>query len=464
MIVCFAERESQVPPFAQDMSNTTTWLRRLSDSSLVWSILSQGVRVGGYLLVLPIALRTITEHEMEIWWLFVTAQGLAVQADFGLGTSIGRGLTYMLAGAAEFRPNVSDTIVDAPNPKVLDFLAATAKIYTKVIIVAAGILLLFSFFVIDRIKRTGAGTEVIVSWFGYSAGVLLLLASMRQTSLLNGADKIKLVQRLQLLSSGAGISFTAVGLSLGLKFYALAGGSLLTGLIQYYAGKHFVVRTFGRLLPNPSSQEIRAFSMQLWPIAWKSGMVCLGAFLIYNSNVFWASKLLGQPEASRYPLTLKVMQLLMVFCSLPLTVRMTYLTTLMAKNRNNQAWNYFLQRHAIGLAGMICAVLGLYFFGNQALQAIDSQSRMLDGPALLFMGLIFVLEFNHAYFASILMARNEFPFILPAFLSGIAIFIGSGLAGLQYGLWGILICVFVVQLSWNNWWVPLRAYQSIFSK
>ena len=58
-------------------------IARLLQSRLAWALLSNGLRVGGYLLVLPIALRRIPEAEMEIWWLFVTVQALAVQADFG---------------------------------------------------------------------------------------------------------------------------------------------------------------------------------------------------------------------------------------------------------------------------------------------------------------------------------------------------------------------------------------------
>ncbi len=41
-----------------------------------------------------------------------------------------------------------------------------------------------------------------------------------------------------------------------------------------------------------------------------------GAYPVYNSNVGWASAYLGQPDASQYLATLKLMQVLMMVCGL----------------------------------------------------------------------------------------------------------------------------------------------------
>ncbi len=434
---------------------------RLLQSRLAWALLSNGLRVGGYLLVLPIALRRIPEAEMEIWWLFVTVQALAVQADCGLGPSISRGLSYLLAGATSLKPGAAQKSGGVDPAKVGGFMESTRRVYFWVLLAAAGVLVLASFFIVPKIQQLGGGASMLASWAAFAIGVLLSLASVRQTNLLTGADHVRLAQQIQLAGMAANLALTAIGLALGMKFLALALGSLLAGAVQLVCGHWFLRKHLKAYLGPARTEDAAHWFAELWPSAWRAGLVSLGAFLIYNSNTFWASAHLGQPDASRYPLTLRLMQFMMVVCGLPITTQIPRLARMMAAGETREAWSFFLKRHLIGLSAMVLGVLGLWLLGDRLLEAIGSHSRLLAGPFLLFMGLIYILEFNHGYCATLVMTRNEVPFVWAATLSGLAICAGGGMLSEAYGLWGLLGTVFVVQGSWNNWWVPLLAWRSV---
>ncbi len=91
---------------------------------------------------------------------------------------------------------------------------------------------------------------------------------------------------------------------------------------------------------------------------------------------------------------------------------------------------------------------------------MGSHNTLLPGPLLLFMGLIYVLELNHVYFATLVMTRNEVPFVWVATISGMAICGDGGLLVQTFGHWCLLGNAFVVQAARNNWWVPWLAIRS----
>ena len=158
------------------------------------------------------------------------------------------------------------------------------------------------------------------------------------------------------------------------------------------------------------------------------------------------------------------MQILMSVCGLPLMTQLPRLSALIAKGETENAWVLFIKRHLIGLAAMIISVLILWKFGGVLLNMVGSKSQLLDSAPLLFMGFIYILEFNHGYCAVFIMCRNEVPFVWAASLSGIAICLGGAFFSETHGVWGLLGTVFVVQLAWNNWWCPLLALKMRYHK
>jgi hypothetical protein len=134
---------------------------------------------------------------------------------------------------------------------------------------------------------------------------------------------------------------------------------------------------------------------------------------------------------------------------------------LRAQGRHQEAWRFFLTRHFLGLFLFVASVLTVVCLGNTILKLWGSKTQFLETRFFLFMALIYLLECNHGGFSFFIMTANEVPFVIPAILSGVAIAVGGWFCVQHFGLWGLLCVLFLVQLSWNNWWVPLYAWKSI---
>jgi hypothetical protein len=68
------------------------------------------------------------------------------------------------------------------------------------------------------------------------------------------------------------------------------------------------------------------------------------------------------------------------------------------------------------------------------------------------MSLTILFDMHSSFHASIYTSTNHIPFLVPSLISG-AIIIGLGFYVLPiYGLIGILLVRFLIQISFNNWY------------
>ena len=90
--------------------------------------------------------------------------------------------------------------------------------------------------------------------------------------------------------------------------------------------------------------------------------------------------------------------------------------------------------------------------GNEILAFMDIENRLVTGVVFFIMAISLVLEYHHAVHAQVYMGSNHVPFLLPALFSGFLILgIGFSVVG-TFGLIGVVLTQFLVQLSINNWY------------
>ncbi len=113
----------------------------------------------------------------------------------------------------------------------------------------------------------------------------------------------------------------------------------------------------------------------------------------------------------------------------------------------------------VGLAVMIAAFVALGLFGNFAFDILNIETRFLPIAILLVIFVTEVLNWHSAFHASIYISTNHVPFLIPSTVSG-ALIIGVGMYVMPiYGLMGLVLAQFLIQLAFNNWfavWLSLR--------
>jgi len=106
----------------------------------------------------------------------------------------------------------------------------------------------------------------------------------------------------------------------------------------------------------------------------------------------------------------------------------------------------------LGMAIMVISCLFIILFGNTALEMLNKESQLVPMGILIIMVLTQILDSHSTFHAGIYISTNHIPFVLPSLISGVVILGGGFLVLPRYGLMGIIMMKFVVQLAFSNWY------------
>ena len=101
---------------------------------------------------------------------------------------------------------------------------------------------------------------------------------------------------------------------------------------------------------------------------------------------------------------------------------------------------------------MIILLLSVGLLGNIILNFLNIEARLVDNEIFFIMSVAIILEYHHASHSQIYMGSNHVPFLIPSLVSAsLILIIGFSIVEV-YGLIGLVLTQFFVQLSINNWY------------
>lgn len=435
-------------------------MKRLLRSSLAWSFLAQFFKFGATLLVLPVALHRLTKDELGLWYVITGFGVLAIRADFGFSPTLARGMSYLMAGARRLAPNSIEKGATVDFELVRSYVRTVRDIYLGVAGIAVVVLLAATAYLMWRFSSAPQPFPLALTWGCYALGILVNMYGEGWLALLIGANLVRQSQQLSLAANLIGIGLAVLGLFAGYGLLALTASFLVGGLVLR-VGCWLVFRAcLPEALPTGKHRFQPELFRQVWPVAWRSGLVGLGSYLIFNTNTQLMGYFYGLEGAASYGLTFQLFQVGLLLCSLPTTVRVPAINALRAQGRVAEAWRQFVIRHAAGLVLFAAGALTVTLWGADLLRIITTNKTLLPWPWIGVMAAVCFLEFNHSNCATFILTGNEVPFVRAAVCSGLAIFLVGSFVAPRWGVAGLLVTVALVQAACNNWWVPWRAWRA----
>ena len=156
-------------------------IKRGWQSAVLAGILGTGIRVGANLLLLPLVLSKLSAAEYAIWVIFVALGNFANLADFGIGSTIPRIYSYLLAGALDFDvEGLREVKTDGqPNFGGISRVNATVRsLYWKISLAAAGLLAIGGTIYLQKpAAKSGFSQEVLALWAVFAVAIGYNLAA-----------------------------------------------------------------------------------------------------------------------------------------------------------------------------------------------------------------------------------------------------------------------------------------------
>lgn len=434
-------------------------------SASFWAILSTALRLGGGILTLPIALRTLSQDELGLYYTFVGISSLALLLDFGFAASIIRNASYAVGGAKSFKSKGVPELDEAGgvNWDLLDQLrVASQRWYLLVSIVLA--VLLFAgggCFIYRQLESAQLGHSYLFCWFLFATAATVGFATSYWQDLLMGIGQVAASARIGMITQAVNLGLLVALLLAGWGLWSYAASSL----VSIAVGRVFCIVEYRRRVEKPKQETTKDSSMEilkaLWPMAWRQGVVALGAYLIVRGNTLVCSETLGLSETGKYGLTLNILTIIFQVVSTPLMMAWPTIGNLRVKNDVTSIRKIFFLRAYGGLFVAIIGLLVIAAYGSTMLTWIGAKTTLIPLWPFLIFALVMWLETHHSMYAGLVLSENQNPFIAQAIISGVLIFLISWWTAPRWGLLGLIATQGLVQLGWNNWWTVWRGLKSL---
>jgi O-antigen/teichoic acid export membrane protein len=443
-------------------------ISRASQSAVAWSLIATAFRLLSGVLVLPLVVRILPSDHLGLWYVFLSLQGIAALFDLGFSPAVTRAAGYLWGGARQLRKfgvaqlETTEAVEPQPNYSLLTSLVATMRMYYRFFGIGSGLVMLFAggTWVWIKTQDFPDAASLRACYGVFVFGGFLNATGDLWPALLSGINGVRSAQKILVGSAFINFVTTVSGLLAHFGIWSLVIGTVAAGAFIRLAGRISFFRLAGLQVDRQSPVNFDLIGT-LWPTAWRSGLVSLGAFLVISANTLICSAFLNLKQTASYGLSLSLIAIVIAASSTFVQIKLPLVNQLRALNRTNEIMDLWIQRTRVSIAVFIFGALVLLFFGNPALQQIGAKTLLLPKAQLAFALLIFGLEMHHTLYAGLIISENQNPFVAPALISGAATLLLSLLLTPRLGIWGMLLAQGFSQACFNNWWVVYRGVRGL---
>ena len=429
------------------------------------AVAAQFFQHGASVIILPIIVFSFSPETLGLWYIIVSFQSGIFLLDMGFTNSFSRAIAQAFSGIKSLKA-VGWIIPENNQPNynlVKHIIKRMALIYLVIGIASFIFMLLGGLTYLSYVDITElnddqiilicilAALAIAIQFFGQWIAASLIgsgLTHHNQISILS-SRLIFLLCGLFLINVGCGI--------IGLLIANLLG-NLIGFIYKFYAYTKFFPK------PDIDVQQIAEPVLRfIWHNAWRIGLVGLCTFFILRFGVLLLGSFEGLEAAGIFGLLIQISTIIIAASSMPWQVGMKSLVSLkIAKDVKalrrfaavNWSYSYFIAFSSLFL------LIGFEFTGV----FVGTQFEGLIFTKLFFIfSVITLLELNHTIAAHYISASNTIPFLPAAIISAILIVLLSTLFVMQgWGIFGIVISQGFVQLLWNNWFWPYKAWRELY--
>ncbi len=441
--------------------------KRILNSPTIMSWSAQFTRFGSIVLVMPLIITKYSPIEISFWLLIGNIIGFALLADSGFGSALVRAVSYFRAGETslprtreEYDSREQFANLEPNIEKLRDLLATTRPIYF--ILGAISVILLLVGTFIFRNVFTMAGNRIDF-WIAYLLLIplcYLMIMTIRWSSFMQGLNQIAKEARVSTLIEVIRIIIFTVFLSFRMPPMYLVITMFFSAMARYIYVRSFVTRWFRQHNYEVSGFKIfdRNIFRSLWAQTWRLAGIFWGNYMVEYGNSFLMAQIQDVKLMTSFLFTTNIMTWIANFSRTPFYANVPTIYKLGAEKNfpemRMQATRYMF----LGIVIMAGAFLFIGLAGNPLLDFLDThnilnaETRFIGTLIFTIMALTLFLDMHSSLHAGIYTSTNHIPFLLPSLVSGLIIVVTGYFILPVYGLIGLILLRFLVQLSFNNWY------------
>ena len=313
-------------------------------------------------------------------------------------------------------------------------------------------------------KYSGDTREIWVSWFTFGVLVAYQLYTYYYSSLLSGRGLVRRSLQITILSQSFRIVITVIFLLCGMGLISLVIGLLISDILNrtlsYMA---FYDRDIKQELKNSEAVPVKEILKIMTPNAVKIGITTVGGFFINKMVILIAPLYLSLSDIASYGTTKQMIDLIVSLGGIWFGTYYPKLTLYRVSDDEQGVKRLYIKGKLCLIAVFIVCGVGLIFVGPPVLEWIHSKTHLLPAVMIAVFLIVAFLEANHGMSGSLLLTKNEVPFVKASIFSGIAVVVllFVSLKCTSIGIWGMILAPGIAQAVYQNWKWPLQVSREL---
>lgn len=442
---------------------------QISKVDVAWSFFATFFRIASTALLLPVILKLLPADEVGLWTIFMSVTFIVNLFDFGFSSSFSRNITYIFSGVKELKPE-GFTNTNEKGKVDYDLLKGAIDsmrwLYFRIALAALILLSTAGTWYMSVILRNYGGDagSAYLAW-----GILCLvnawnLYTFYYDALLVGKGLIKKSKQIIILSQVLFLIVAYFLLMNGYGIVAIVTSQLVYVLVaRVLSHRAFFTKELTLNLRNSGSSNRKKVLKAVYPNALKLGLTALGGIMVTKSAVFIGSLYLPLKDIASVGITRQVLDILAGLAPIYITTFLPLVAKCRVEGKIDRIREIYVKGTLFSVILFFSGALVVYFFGDEALKLIKSETVLVPGSIFLIAMVVSFLEMNHASAGGILLTKNEVPFFRPSLISGFAtallmyIFLGWT----NIGLLSLFLAPGLVDIAYQSWKWPYEVWKDL---
>ncbi|MFR2069502.1 MAG: O-unit flippase-like protein [Bacteroides nordii] len=437
----------------------------ISCKDIIWNYLGYGFSFGTNILLLPIVLYYLPTEELGLWYIFLSVGAFVAMFDFGFSPQIARVITYSYAGVDEIQKvGVVSTTLDRKdsNTYLLKKVICTAKsIYLVIALLAFILLSTGGTYYIYNVSDGHLSSYILYAWGIFVIASFINILYLYYTAIFRGIGNFVDLNKALALSKLIQIVASVTLLALYRNIMAVTIAYLLSGIMfRFYLSHAFRKKTnvgkeYYESKNNFTIGERYENFKLIWSNAKKDGLVMISRYFVTQSNTVLCSLYLGLTETAGYALSVQILTIVSSISSIYYATQQPLLNAASVEKNHSLKYNIFSKSWVLFIMMYVLFVLIMITIGIPLVNLIKHDT-LLDVNMFVFLAIYMFLEANQSLFTSYISTSNYIPYsnayCVSALLATLLAILLITLT--NWGVMGLILAHFIVQLSYNNWRWP----------
>jgi O-antigen/teichoic acid export membrane protein len=392
-------------------------VRRLANSTVVWSWVLNGLRLASGLIILPLVFRLLTKEDVGMYSVLVNLALFATMLDFGFGPTIGRFIGYAMGGAVTLEAQGVSRAEKTSGPNYVllwELLVTTRRLYRYLTLALFLILGTGGTFLVGRVvHQTSSPLITWLAWVTTLVSTLFDIYSNWWVNYLRGLNEVKKATQIGVLATVIKLVVAAGLLLGGLGLLSLPTAVLASGFIQRYFARVWCLKC---LPPRPPMHDLDLKKMLavLWPNSWRTGIQLLSGTLTTQANTFICADAFDLVATAKYGPSIQLMGIATGMAYVWISIKWPLISQYQARHEFVQIQRVLWPRFWLQTLTFLVLAAGVIFVAPGFLHWIGKDKELLPQVWLTVLAVGFFLDLQFACWGTLITTTNRLPFLWPS--------------------------------------------------